>query len=49
MPNQPKTPHRSVRLNDDIWDALREIGEQTGLSVSELIRLALTDFIMKSR
>jgi predicted DNA-binding ribbon-helix-helix protein len=49
MANQPKTPHRSVRLNDDIWDALREIGEQTGLSVSELIRLALTDFIMKSR
>lgn len=49
MPNQPKTPHRSVRLNDDIWDALREIGEQTGLSVSELMRLALTDFIMKSR
>ena len=48
MANQPKTPHRSVRLNDDIWDALREIGEQTGLSVSELIRLALTDFIMKS-
>jgi predicted DNA-binding ribbon-helix-helix protein len=49
MANQPKTPHRSVRLNDDIWDALREIGEQTGLSVSDLIRLALTDFIMKSR
>ena len=49
MANQPKTPHRSVSLNDDIWDALREIGEQTGLSVSELIRLALTDFIMKSR
>ena len=49
MANQPKTPHRSVRLNDDIWDALREIGEQTGLSVSELMRLALTDFIMKSR
>jgi|TARA_R110000822_G_scaffold271322_1_gene394078 predicted DNA-binding ribbon-helix-helix protein len=49
MANQPKTPHRSVRLNDDIWDALRDIGEQTGLSVSELIRLALTDFIMKSR
>jgi antitoxin component of RelBE/YafQ-DinJ toxin-antitoxin module len=49
MPNQPKTPHRSVRLNDDIWDALREIGEQTGLSVSEVMRLALTDFILKSR
>jgi len=28
---------------------LREIGEQTGLSVSEVMRLALTDFIMKSR
>ena len=49
MPNQPKTPHRSVRLNDDIWEALRQIGEQTGLSVSEVMRLALTDFIMKSR
>jgi hypothetical protein len=49
MPNQPKTPHRSVRLNDDIWDALRDIGEQTGLSVSEVMRLALTDFILKSR
>ena len=49
MANQPKTPHRRVRLNDDIWEALRQIGEQTGLSVSEVMRLALTDFIMKSR
>ena len=48
MANQPKTPARTVRINDDVWDALREIGEQTGLSVSELIRLALTDYIMKS-
>jgi antitoxin component of RelBE/YafQ-DinJ toxin-antitoxin module len=48
MPNQPKTPTRTVRLDDEIWSALRIIGEQTGLSVSELIRLALTDFIMKS-
>ena len=49
MANQTKTPARTVRINDDVWDALREIGEQTGLSVSDLIRLALTDFIMKSR
>jgi hypothetical protein len=49
MPNQPKTPKRSVRLDDAIWEALQQIGEQTGLTVSELIRLALTDFIMKSR
>jgi len=49
MANQPKTPARTVRINDEVWDALRGIGEQTGLSVSELIRLALTDFIMKSR
>ena len=49
MANQPKTPARTVRINDEVWDALRCIGEQTGLSVSELIRLALTDFIMKSR
>jgi len=49
MANQPKTPGRTVRVNDEIWDALRAIGEQTGLSVSELIRLALADFIRKSR
>ena len=49
MPNQPKTPHRSVRLNDDIWENLQAIATQTGLSVSDVIRLALTDFIMKSR
>lgn len=49
MPNQPKTPHRSVRLHDDIWEALRDIGQQTGLTVSEVMRLALTDFILKSR
>lgn len=49
MPNQPKTPHRSVRLGDDIWEGLQAIATQTGLSVSEVIRLALTDFILKSR
>ena len=47
MPNKPSTPARSVRLPDPLWAALQRIAEQTRLSTSEVVRLALEDWVKR--
>ena len=49
MPNAPKTPARAVRISDEMWAVLRDIADRHRISVSEVIRLALDDFILRSR
>ena len=49
MPNAPKTPARAVRISDEVWAALREIADQHRVTVSDVIRLALDDFILRHR
>lgn len=41
VPNQPKTPVRTVRLADPIWDRLKALAARRGESVSDAHREAL--------
>lgn len=41
MPNQPKTPIRSIRVPDDEWRAAQERAAERGETVTDLIRRAL--------
>jgi hypothetical protein len=41
MPNQPKTPIRSVRIPDEEWRAAQERAAERGETVTDLIRRAL--------
>lgn len=45
VPNQPKTPVRSVRIPDDLWEAAGKIAYERGRTVSEVIRECLEHLV----
>ena len=45
MPNQPKTPARAIRISDEVWAALQAIGDKHDMSTSDVVRLAISDFL----
>ncbi len=45
MANQPKTPHRTIRVDADLWDAAKALAAQRGETVSDVIRSALEDYV----
>lgn len=44
VPNQPKTPLRSVRIAADLWDAAKREAARRGETVSDAIRRFLEDY-----
>lgn len=38
VPNQPKTPVRTVRLDDATWDWLKTEAERREMTVSDVLR-----------
>lgn len=44
MPNQPKTPVRAVRVDDELWAAAKRKAEEEGESVSDVVRRALRKY-----
>lgn len=49
VPNQPKTPQRSVRVPDDVWQAAKAKAESEGQTVSDVVRQALEDYLRDLR
>lgn len=45
MPNQPKTPLRSIRVPDELWAAAQAKAEERGETISDVIRAALTRYV----
>jgi len=45
MPNQPKTPLRSVRVEDTLWQSVRDKAAGAGTTVSDVIRAALERYV----
>ena len=43
-----KTKHISIRLTNQQYNRLQETLKQGGLTKSEFVRLALTDYMVKS-
>lgn len=41
MPNQPKTPQRTVRVPDEVWERAKARAEARGETVSDVVRRAL--------
>ena len=39
------TIHRTVRVDDELWNAAKEKAEAEGVSLSEVIRQALQAFV----
>jgi hypothetical protein len=47
MPNQPKTPTRSVRVGDPLWDAAKAAAEQRGETVTDVLTRALERYVKR--
>jgi len=45
VPNQPRTPNRTVRVPDDIWFPALEKAKAEGRTLSDVIRDALLEYI----
>lgn len=43
--NQPKTPHRTIRVAPEIWEPARDKAEREGRNLSEVIREFLTEYV----
>ena len=46
MPNQPKTPGRSVRVSDDLWAAAKDVAAEQQETVTEVIVRSLTSYVV---
>lgn len=44
-PNQPKTPARTMRIDDELWDAVKEEAERLGVTPSDVVRDALREHL----
>lgn len=49
VPNQPKTPLRSIRIPDDLWQSARDVAAARGDSLGDVIRQALTRYIARHK
>jgi Arc/MetJ-type ribon-helix-helix transcriptional regulator len=45
VPNQPATPNRTVRLDDELWDAVRRRADDDAVTMSEVVRRALRAYL----
>lgn len=45
VPNQPKTPQRTIRVPDELWDAAKSKAEAQDETVSDVIRRALERYV----
>ena len=48
MPNQPKTPNRVVRVDDELWHAAQKRAAEKGETVSDVVRGALRRYVRKA-
>ena len=45
VPNQPKTPNRTVRISDELWQAVKIRAKERGETVTEVIVRALQRYL----
>ena len=47
MPNKPKTPIRTMRVSDELWESAQAAAASQGESVSDVIRKALERYVKR--
>ena len=48
MPNQPKTPARAVRIDDETWAELRAVADRDGVTASDVVRRAIHELLRRT-
>ena len=49
MPNAPKTPTRTVRVDDDLWQAVQAQAKIDGITVTSIIIDALLRYLTDAK
>lgn len=49
MPNQPKTPMKSFRIPQDLYDAAKDKAAERGESLSDVVRRAFERYVRSKR
>jgi hypothetical protein len=49
VPNKPKTPMHPIRIPEELWVAARQVANARGESVSDVVRRALRDYVMRAK
>jgi hypothetical protein len=47
VPNQEKTPRRTVRVPDEVWLPAKAVAEERGESLSDVIRAGLERYVKR--
>lgn len=47
VPNQEKTPRRTVRVPDTLWEAAAAKADENGETVSDVVRRALERYVKR--
>lgn len=37
MPNQPATPNRNVRISDELWDLVKRVAADDGVTATDVV------------
>jgi len=45
MPNAPKTPTRTIRVSDELWNAVKDKAAQDSRTVTDVIITALKAYV----
>jgi predicted DNA binding CopG/RHH family protein len=45
VPNQPATPNRTIRVPDELWEAVKEKAADRGETVTDVILRALKRYL----
>ena len=49
VPNQPKTPLHSFRVEDKLWNAARDLARENGETIADVLRAALERYVKKGK
>lgn len=47
VPNQPKTPQRTIRVPDDLWAAAKAKADERGETVTDVLVRALQRYVKR--
>lgn len=47
-PNNPRTPLRNVRIEDELWSAAKKAAQANGETVSDVIRAGLVCYVIEN-
>lgn len=49
MPNAPKTPTRTIRVDDELWSAVQKQAQLDGVTVTSIIINGLLKYLTDAR